>query len=241
MNIHCRWSGWKEKERIKACDAATTIESICTRNTLCQDWSTMALLGQNLVERLDRAIGKADERALTVAGSALDKPWLRGPPVGNPRGGREHGRGIMDLGGLLLHSGGDGRTLPSFVVDAVRLENAQPKDFPRRTSGWRGPLRPDVPVILEIPVQSDGDAAHVGHTAHFLGFANEIVHIGRGQHDKNGHDGQSSDNVDDRECLVAMLFSPRDNWRKKAIDGAATASCLRSKFAERLSRSFRRF
>ena len=176
-----------------------------------------------------------------MAGSALDEPWLRGPPVGNPGGGREHGRGIMDLGGILLHSGGHGRTLPSFVVDAVRLENAQPKDFPRRTSGWRGPLRPDVPVILEIPVQSDGDAAHVGYTAHFLGFANEIVQIGRGQHDKNGHDGQSSDNVDDRESLMTAFFSPIANRLKKAIEGAATASCSRSKFAERLSRSFRRF
>jgi hypothetical protein len=74
-----------------------------------------------------------------------------------------------------------------------------------------------------------------------LGFANETVHIGCSQHDKNGHDSQSSDNVDDRECLVALLFSPRDNWRKKAIDGAVTASCSRAKFAERLTRNLGRF
>lgn len=158
-----------------------------------------ALLGEDLVERLDGAVGEGDEGAVAVGIGPFYEPRLRGPAAGSAVPGVEHCRCVMN-GGFVQMPGAasrraehcsDGRALPCFWGNAVWLQSSDPKLRPRSTGLRRWPLGPDVGMVVEIGSQAYVQGAKVAHASSLGcgGHPASVVgdHDGRKQHDDGYH------------------------------------------------------
>jgi hypothetical protein len=56
-------------------------------------------------------------------------------------------------------------------------------------------------VILQIPAQCDGDVAHVGRAAHFLGFAQVVAEVRHGQQYQDTNDRYCRYDIENGESL----------------------------------------
>ena len=152
------------------------------------------MLGEDLIEGFDRAVGKADVGAMFVHAGALDEPRLRGPAGGDAGLGGEGGGDVVDLrpfvrrNALAGESGVEGGALPSLFRDAVGLEGLQPEGLPCRFFVQRGPLGPDVLVVVQVTVQAYRDRAHVGDATCFAGAQEPVAGIGEKKERENAKD-----------------------------------------------------